>query len=295
MEFTEEFITKNGLSSEQAEAIKSFYDTNIIPELKKEWDGKANTDAEGILTGASKYAAEKFGVDIEREQGEKYADYLQRIADAGLESKTKALKIKEAELEEKLKNFKGSDEVKSKLEEQQRKNDELLKKIAQLEPLEGLDDKYKKASEELSGLKLSVSFNEVKPNFPDTVNKYEAAAKWNEFKSMVLEKNTIELIDNVPFAIDKENPHKKTKLSELVAGDSNITELLKGRQQDGTGASPVDFKKVEGIPFDIPKNATSDQISKMVRDYLTKKLGSATSPKFASEFADLFAKIKKAA
>lgn len=295
MNFTEEFISDNGLSNEQVEAVKGFYETNVIPELKKDWDGLANDNAEGILTGAAKYGASKFGVELEREQGEKWGDYLKRISDISFDSSKKKLEEKELELQKKLENFKGGDEYKSQIDLLTQEKDELLRKIAELEPLTGFDKKYKQASEELNGLKLNVAFNEVKPSFPETVNKYEASAKWNEFKTSVLDKNTIELVDNVPYAIDKENPHKKTKLSELVDGDSNIKELLKGRQQSGNGASSVDFKKVDGIPFDIPKNATSDEISKLTREYLTKKLGSATSPKFASEFAELFAKIKNAA
>lgn len=295
MALTEDFIKELGITPEQAEKVNGYYDTNVIPELKKSWDGKANENAEGILSGASKYAQEKFGVELEREQGEKYGDYLTRIAEAGLSSKQQKLKEKEAELEEKLKNFKGSDEVKQQLLDSQKKNDDLLKQIAELEPLKGYDEKYNTATKELQGLKLEVSFTNVKPKFPENVNKYEAEAKWNEFKNGVLEKNTIELIDGISYAIDKENPHKKTKLSELVDGDGNLKELLQGRQQGGSGAKQVDFKKVEGIPFDIPQNASTEDISKLTKEHLVKKLGSVTHPNYSKEFLEILMKVQKSA
>lgn len=293
-ELTKEFIETIGLNEEQVKSINGFVQGEIIPNIKKEYDGLANQNAEGILSGASNYAKSIFSVDIERQQGEKYGDYLARIADSGLSKKQEALKIKEAELEEKLKNFSGGEELKLALEQEKIKNDNLLKQNAELEKLKGFDQKYEQASKELSGLKLEVSFSNVKPSFPQTVNKYESEAKWNEFKNGVLEKNTIELIDNVPYAIDKENIHKKTKLSDLVELDINIKELLKGRQQSGNGATSVDVRKIADVPFDVPNNATSEEISTLAREYLVKKLGSNTHPNFGKEFIDLLTKIKTA-
>src|SRR5690606_1736287 len=147
MEFTKEFIESNGLSEEQVTAVTGFVQTEIVPTIKKEYDGKANENAEGILSGASKYAKEKFGVEAEREQGEKWGDYLIRISDSALTSKTQKLLEREKELEDKLKNFKGSDELKQKYEDALKKNDDLLKQVAELEPLKGFDEKYKQATE----------------------------------------------------------------------------------------------------------------------------------------------------
>lgn len=295
MAFTEEKIQELGITKELADKIDGFYQADVIPTLKKEWDGKANTDAEGILTGASNYVKDKFGITIEREKGEKYADYLTRVSESVISTK---LSSKEKELEDKLKNFKGSDDLKAKYEQQladeKAKNDAILQKLAKLEPLEGIDEKYNSAVQELSGLKLSVSFNSVKPNFPETVNKYEADAKWNEFKNDVLSKNNIELIDNIPYAIDKENPHKKVKLSDLLEANTSITELLKGRQQRGTGANPAGFKEVAGLPFQIPNNATSDEITVAVREHLLKELGSLTHKDYTSKFKELYMKAKQA-
>lgn len=294
MEFTKEFIETNGLTEEQVTAVTGFVQSEIVPNIKKEYDGKANENAEGILTGASKYAKEKLGVDLEREQGEKFADYLQRITDTGLSARTEALKTKEAELEEKLKNFKGSDELKSKYEKQLKDNDELLKKLAKLEPLEGMDTLLQEKDQELVGLKRQVAFNGVKPSFPDTVNKYEADAKWNEFVKGFDEKYSLELIDGVAYGVDKENHHKKVKLTDVVKADDNINNLLKGRQQRGTNANPVDMKKVDGLPFDIPTDASSEDLTKIVREHLLGKLGSITHKDYAKEFAELYTKAKSA-
>lgn len=295
MAFTEEFIEQNGLQPEQVSAIQGYYDTNVIPTLKQEWDGKANENAEGILGGASKYASEKFGIELEREQGEKWGDYLVRISDNALASKTEKLTLKEQELEAKLKNFKGSDELKGKYEESLRQIDEYKQKVARLEPLEGLDEKYKQSTETLSKLKREVAYGSVKPNFPDTVNKYEADAKWNEWKRGIEEKYTIELVDGKPIAIDKENEHKKFELSVLIEQDENITELLKGRQQYGNGAKSADLLEVEGIPFKIPANASKEDISKLVKEHVLKELGSITHKDYSTKFGDLYRKatVKK--
>ena len=294
MEFTKEFIEANGLNEEQIAAVTGFVQDEIVPNIKKEYDGKANENAEGILTGASKYAKEKFGVDLDREKGEKFGDYLQRISDAGLSTKLENLKIKEAELEEKLKNFKGSDEVKQKLLDAQKKNDDLLKQVAELEPLKGMDTLLQEKDQELVGLKRQVAFNGVKPNFPDTVNEFEADAKWKMFVNAFDEKYNLELIDGIAYGVDKENHHKKVKLSDVVKADENINNLLQGRQQKGTGADPVAMKKVDGLPFDIPKNASSEDLTKVVREHLLGKLGIITHKDYAKEFADLYTKAKSA-
>jgi hypothetical protein len=293
MEFTKEFIEANGLNEDQVKAVSGYVQTEIVPTIKKEYDGKANENAEGILSGASKYAAEKLGVALEREKGEKFGDYIQRIADEGLSSKTESLKIKEAELEEKLKNFKGSDELKSKYEAELKKNDDLLKKVADLEPLQGLDEKYAEATQKLTTMQKQVAYSSIKPSFGEDVNKYEADAKWSEFKQGVEAKYNIELVDGKPIAIDKENVHKQVELSDLLAKDENITNLLKGRQQKGTGAVPKDYMSVEGLPFKIPKGVSSTELTKIVREHVLGEVKDVTSQEYAKKFQELYVKAKK--
>jgi len=295
MEFTSEFIEANGLAENQVEALNNYISSDLVPNLKKEYDGLANKNAEGILTGASNYAKKAFGVELDRDQGEKFGDYLQRISEVGLSSKSEALKVKEAELEEKLKNFKGSSELKEKFEAELAKNDALLKQVAELEPLKGLDEKYKEASEQLSGMKLSVAFNTIKPTFPSEVNAYEAKAKWDEFKNDILSKYDIELEGSEPIAIDKENEHKRKNLKDLLSENVEINELLKGRKQGGTGAKSADLQDVEGVPFKVPKGATSEEQSKLVREHLIEKLGSTLHKDFSKQMVELLMKVKKAA
>lgn len=290
----EDFVKENELKPEVVDAIKSSHE-NAVAELKKEWDGLANTNAEKILDGASKKAKEMFGVDVDREQGEKYGDYLNRISSLSFESAKSALDKKQAEIDAKLKDFKGGDEYKQQLEDLRNEKDTLLKQVAELEPLKGLDEKYKEATEKLSGLKLSVAFNEVKPSFPTEVNAYEAKAKWDEFKKSVLDQYDIEIVDNEAMAIDKENKYKAVKLSELVKQDQNITELLQGRKQSGTGAKPKDLRDVEGVPFKVPADADGATRSKLIREYLTGTLKlDVASQEYSKQFSELNLKIAKA-
>lgn len=291
MELTKEFIEQVGLQENQVEALTKHISTEIIPNIKKEYDGLANKNAEGILSGAANYAKQKFGVDIEREQGEKYGDYLQRISETAFTSAKTELDNKQREISEKLANFKGGDEYKQQLEQLKTEKDDLLKKVAELEPLKGIDEKYKQATEQLTGMKKEVAYNSVKPNFPETVNKYEAEAKWSAWKNMVEAKYTIELVDGKPIAVDKENHHKQVELSELLNQEKEITDLLQGRQQRGTGAKPAEF--VDGLDFKVAKGATSEEQSQAVKDYLVGKLGSITHPDYSKQFITLLKKVKE--
>lgn len=296
MELTKEFIETNGLAENQVEAVSKLIESEIVPSLKKEYDGLANKNAEAILDGASKSILQKFGISEERQQGEKIADFLTRIVDKPFEKAKSDLEKKSKELEDKLANFKGGDEYKEQVQKLSEEKDALLKKVADLEPLMGLDEKYAEATKQLTGLKLSVAFNNIKPSFPEAVNKYEADAKWNEFKNGTLEKYNIELDEqNVAYAVDKENHHKKVKLQDLLSQDTNIAELLKGRQQSGTGANPKPLKDVDGVPFKVPQGATTEELSTAVREHLVKELGNTLHPQYASKFAELMAKVRKTA
>lgn len=294
MEFTQEFIETNGLTEEQVNAVTGFVQSEIVPTIKKEYEGTANQNAEGILAGASKFAMSKFGLEVEREQGEKYGDYLNRIADKAFTEKQKQLTDKEAELQTKLANFKGGDEFKTQIDTLKKEIDTYKQQVAELEPLKGYDTKYQEASEKLTSMQKEVAYANVKPIFPKDVNQYEADAKWNEFKNSIEEKYDIAIENGKPFAIDKENHHKKVELKALLEKDTNITELLKGRQQRGTGANSVDMQKVDGLPFEIPLNASSEDLSNIVREHLTAELGSITHTDYAKKFAELYSKAKNA-
>lgn len=297
MEFqlTDELVKENELTEGQIAAVTGYVQGEYVPTLKKDWDGLANTNAEKILDGAAKKARDMFGVELDREQGEKYGDYLNRISGKANEKTRTELAEKQSQIDEKLKNFKGDAAYKEQLEKLQSEKDTLLQQVAELEPLKGLDEKYKEATETLSGLKLNVAFNGIKPNFPSEVNEYEAKAKWEEFQKKTLEKYTIEIVDNVPMAIDKENQYKQEKLSDLLKKDESITALLQGRQQTGTGAKPVDMRDVDGVPFKVPSNATTEERTKAIREYLTTELKlNVTSREYSRKFAEFNTKIASA-
>lgn len=293
--FSDDFVKDNELSEKQVKAVSTLVNTDYIPTVKKEYDGKANENAEGILKGASEYGASKFGVELTRNQGEKWGDFLQRITDAGFSSKEKEYVDKSKVLQDKLKNFKGDEEIKTALDTEKSKVDTLLAQVAELEPLKGFDEKFKTATEELGVLTLSVAFNSVKPNFPDTVNEFEAKARWQEFEKTTLAKYNIEKVDGEWKGIDKENHHKTIKLSELLEADVNIKELMKGRHQKGTGAKAAELIEIEGVPFKVPNGASSEEQSKLTREYLVKKLGDPLHNDFAKEFTKILTLIKKSA
>lgn len=293
---TEDLQKEHNITPEQLAVLKPLYDNDIATK-QKEWDGKANTNAESILAGAAKYAQSKFGVTEERQQGEKYGDYLNRIADKGLESRKAEVETAKAEYAQKLKDFKGDEATKAELDKAKEELDKAKQTLANFDEIKGKADKYDEASENLKGLKLEVAFTNVKPNFPDTVNAYEAKAKWDDFKKAVLEKHTIELVDGVAMAIDKENQYKTVKLSDLVVADKDLEELTKGRQQGGTGAkSQGKDIKVEGLNFDVPENAKTEtkERAKVIREQLAKENINPTDAAYASKFAEYNKKIMTA-
>lgn len=293
---TEDLQKEHNFTPEQIAVLKPLYDNDIATK-KKDWDGVANTNAENILSGAAKYAQTKLGVTDERQAGEKWGDYMNRIADKSIESKAGEVERLKTEYAQKLKDFKGDDATKAELEKAKSDLDEAKKTLANFDEIKGKADKYDEASESLKGLKLEVAFTNVKPNFPDTVNSYEAKAKWDDFKKGILEKHTIELVDGVAMAIDKDNQYKTTKLSDLVAADKELEALTKGRQQTGTGAKGAGKEiTIEGLDFNVPEEAKTDtkERAKVIREQLAKEGINATDSKYAAKFSDYNKKIMSA-
>ena len=68
--------------------------------------------------------------------------------------------------------------------------------------------------EEYEANKIQVAFSLAKPNFPDTVNKYEAEAKWGEFKNGILDKYNVVFDGGKWLAVDKDNPHHQKVLND---------------------------------------------------------------------------------
>jgi len=287
MEFiTTEIATDLGLTPETIEKIKPLYDGHIAT-LKKDWDGVANTNAEKIIDGAISKISEV--TKIPRTQGEKGGDYIIRAGNEYLSTLKNDLETAKTEYAQKLKDFKGDEATKAELEQSKQALDDAKKLLADYDLIKEKADKYEPLQSEYLSMKLNVAYANVKPTFPQEVNAYEAKAKWDEFVKSTNENWIIEIVDNEPIAISKENEHKRMKLLELVNADKNITELLAGRQQNGTGAKPKD-KTIDGVPFAVPENATSEEISKLINDHIASK----GIDKVSKQATELFSKLHKA-
>jgi len=291
MEFTQDELTELGLTEENAPKV-SAYLADKIAVTKKEYDGLANENAEGILNGVLKSAKDKLGVSIDREQGEKYADYLLRVSDSYFGSTKSQLASKQKEIDDKLKNFKGDNESKLKLQQLEDEKDSLLQKVADYDSVKEKAEKFEPLQSEYSKMKLEVAFNGVKPIFPKEANIYEVNAKWGEFKSGILNDYEIELVEGTAMAISKENKHKQVKLADLVGKDETLSKLVLGRQQSGVNAREINSVEIDGVPFKVPENADSAVRTQVIKDYLlnVKKLN-PTSSEYSKQFSDLNKKI----
>jgi len=284
MELSAEQITELGLTEENAPKVVTFLSEQIATS-KQEFEGLANKNAEAILDGA----LDKIATDtsIARTQGEKAGDYINRAWGEFNTSKLSAVEQKKLEYEQKVKDFKGNDDLISKITNLETEKDTLLQKYANFDELKEKAEKFDPLYDKYNKTKLQVAFNSVKPNFPDTVNKYEAKAKWDEFKNSVLDKYDLEIVDGEPKAVDKENKHRILKLSDLLSKDENINTLLQGRQQAGTGSKETKLSDIEGVPFKVPEGIDAEQRSKLIREYLATKGINSTSNDYASKFAEL--------
>ncbi len=293
MEFTEDFIKTNELSDTQVTALTKATNDNEAT-IKKDLEGEANKNAEGILHGATKAMVEKTG--IAHENGVKIVDYLTLALDGSFKGEKASLERSQKELDEKIKNA-GTDEVlKTELVSAKEKIEGLQK--IEAEHSEWVKGDYKNLSEksntELSDMKKQVAFGNVKPKFADSVNEYEAREKWKNFKVSILEKYDIHLdSDNEPHYADKENKFKTGKLSDLVKEDQEIQELVKGRQQTGAGAGTKPDVKFEGVPFTVPEDATPKERQVAIKEYITGVLGIAEfgDPLYAEKYSEYNTKI----
>ena len=237
MELTKEFIESNKLDESQAKAVSEFgktFSDNLVADTKKEYDGLANKNAEAIISDVSKGYAEITGV--ERNEGEKFKDYFTRGWGSYSKTEKDKLATATAEYEAKVKDFKGDEATKGELIKAQEALDTLKQATADFDKYKEEAEKYTALSESHGKLKLEVSFGQVKPVFPESVNTFEADAKWNEFKANILKDNTIEIVEGEAIVISKENKYKTEKLKDLVAKDTVLSALLEGRKQEGTGA-----------------------------------------------------------
>lgn len=280
---TQEIVTELGLTETQVNSIKE-KGINYVAELKQGWDNKANENAEGILNGAITKIVET--TKVQRNQGEKIADYILRANNEFSSTLKSEYEEKKAEYDQKLKDFQGDEVTKAELKKAKEDLDLAKQTLANFDDIKAKADRLEPLETEYKNMKLQIAFQSVKPNFPETVNSYEAKAKWEEFISGVQNKYTIELVEGVAICKDKENEYKTVKLNELVEKDDELTKLTQGRVQQGTGGKQIDKVKIDGVPFDVPKGASSEERSKLIQEHLLKEGIAKTSHEYAKKFKE---------
>lgn len=286
MELPKEIIEKYKLDESAVKDLNTVF-ADTIADVKKEYDGKANKDAEAILNGASDKIKEVFG--IERQQGEKITPYILRVNESKAEAlKAEYLKAK-TDYETKIANFKGDEESKAELNKYKENYDKLLLKYVDYDTLKEKATKYDPLEAEYKTMKTETAFAISRPNFPQEANKYEVEAKFKDVKNSILNAYDIEFENGNAIAVDKENVHKRVKLTDLINKDENIISLLKGRTQNGVGSQPAS-KEIKGVPFKVPDGIDSKERSRLIREYI---VGQGT-PFDSQEYPALFASINKA-
>jgi flagellar motility protein MotE (MotC chaperone) len=290
MELSKEFITEHELSETVVTAINGLNASNIA-ELKKGWDGKANADANAILDGAAGKVSELTG--LARKEGEKIADYFNNAWNHHSTSRTQELDKLKSDYEEKMKSAGSNETLTKEYEALKEKVENHYKKIeVDYNEVKPFKEMYETSNNELTTYKLDLAFNSNKPTFPSDVNEYESTAKWNEFKSDVLNKYNIEIVDGVAKAINKDNKHDVVNLKDLVTQNETLTELLKEREQGGLKAKSAKAEDVEGVPFKVPVEATSAEIGELVRTHLATKNLDVMSADYSKQYSELYMKIK---
>lgn len=286
----EEISKELELNEDQVEKLNA-YGSDTVADLQKSWDDKLKEDgnkyAEGILSGAADKVQKETG--IERQQGEKLADYFARSGQSFLSDKQKALDDMKGEYEEKIKGVKDGSKLKEEL-------DTYKSKVAELEESAGYKDKFESLNQEHLSLKKQMAYSSIRPNFPETANKYEVDAKWNEFVKGIEENFKIENVEGTWKAIDKENEYKQKDLAELVKENEAIQSLLEAEESGktkGFNGKPASVKKIEGLPFEVPTGATSAELSKLINEHLDKQGISKTDGARAKRFAELHKTAKE--
>jgi len=286
-ELPEEVVKANNLSEDAVKAINEGFATHE-QSIVSEWETKANTNAQGIIDGALKPVNELTG--IQRNDGEKAADYLKRVGElypkGKLEAENGRLKTLEAELQEKIKNGNGDAALKQQLEEAQGKIAKFDEFIAEK------DKSINTLKTEHSAYKQKAAFNSEKPVFNKDANAFEIDAKWKKFMTDSLEKNEVKFDENgTPYLVDKENEFVKVKLSDAIANDESLKALMEGRRIDGSNSDPAKEVQIDGVPFKVKEGATKAEIHKAIEQQLSKDGVKVIDDAYAKKFAEYWNKI----
>lgn len=287
---TEEIQTELGLTPEQLNGIKPLYEASLA-ETKKGWDDLANTNSQAILDGAAALVAKQTG--IAKTDGEKLADYFTRSGSEYLKTQQDALEAARTDYETKLKNFKGDEATAAELAKAKEDLDLLMQKTADYDTIKENAEKLTPLQEEHAAMKKRVAWSGVKPSFPEGTNEYEAAAKWAECIANIEKEYNIEFDGEKAVGVNKENKHNIVPLKDLVSKNEDINKLMEGRQQTGINGKQTSPVKIEGVPFDVPKDADTKQITELIRAQIAKEGINITSSQSATRFKELLDKIKQ--
>jgi len=294
-ELNEETAEKFGIPKDKIGEVSAHVNAHVV-DLKGEWDKtiseKANELSSNTLEGATKKIEKESG--IARLPNEQAKDYFVRVNNEYMPN----INAKLAAAEQKLIDAEKDGASKEEMIKLKEKFDALQVKEAEFDTFKesGIEEKYNALLESNSKMKDDLAFNSNKPRFAEGTNEYEADAKWNNFVKETKALGKLEKVDDDWVIIDKDNANKVYKLADLVAKNKEIQGLVDGRQQPGTGARTKDDKKIEGVPFAVPANATAGEKQKLIREHLTSKGVDKhkNNKEYTKQFQELYLKIKSA-
>jgi hypothetical protein len=293
MDIEKEIIDKYELSTEAVTAIqgavKTHYDDHIST-LKGEWDSKANDGAQAIVDDIIKGTQKATGFAMDRNQGEKSAPFLLRYTAAYLTDQKTGLEQSKLDYDNKLKDFKGDESLKTDYDALKITHSDLQKKEADFDALTsaGFEGKYNELFTESETMREDIAFGTAKPSFNKDANAYEVAAVWNKFIEETKSTHNIVVVDRVGMAVDKTNEHKIFPLTDLVKGNEELTKLIDGRQQKGIDGKEIDYTDVKNVPFKVPKDADTATLAALVQAQLTKDGVKPTDLDSSKKFQEMY-------
>ena len=295
MEISKEVIESAGLNEDQVTAINSYNQTQFELQEAK-FVGKANEQAEGILGGAAKTIHELTGV--ERQSGQKMADYIKEASTTHIGQLKSTYETKITEYDEKIKSVKGNEALTAEFERAQAEVLTYKQQLADLEPLKGLDEKYNTLLGSSNKMKEDNAFNSVKPSIPSHLTESEKQLfgyKYNDWKNQLLTEYDIVYVNGEYKAQSKENELIIKPLDALLKENTELSALVLPREQKGINDVPAgEMMSADGVPFKIPKGASTKDLAGLIQAHLSKEGIDKMSNDYPVKFAELLKKSKLA-